>query len=332
LHQLLSKNALDRPSSWAEVITVLETAASPEATKLAQGVITNEEFEHISKVQQMLEILSQAEDEGDERGGGGATTTTYTAPPSPKAPDFLVRLLSPHTASMSGSAASPETTNQQHQHQQQPHHQHQQHQQEGSKSTDPRTRSWSAYSAYSSSALRVADLERELNARERELTDNRLVVAELCARLKAAASNVPEAMRPELVSAPFNGEFDEVAVRGGAGAGAGEAEASSESGVWLDKKAETIGFSKKRWFSLTKSNDSMTPSIFKYWVSRGANGSGVDEKGSINLEPATTHISVLKECITIKTPSRNWELVANTVLLAELWAGYLQAELDNAIR
>jgi hypothetical protein len=250
-----------------------------------------------------------------------------------------------------------------------------------------RVRSWSDYQQVQAQEHeemqeengRIAELERELASREHELADNRLVVAELCARLKAASALVPEAKRAELVAKTF---LDSPSHSSLAAAGASEAR---EAGVWMEKKAATIGLSRKRYFTLTPARDTAT-ARFRYFESRDqVTGGGVKFKGEIILQPSTTEISIAKEMLSIHTPERKWVrfflfdrftpedaiefhafapleasrrvtngiplgcplflpvhtvncvktlkvLRAETELLAELWGGYLQTEVDKSRR
>jgi hypothetical protein len=107
-------------------------------------------------------------------------------------------------------------------------------------------------------------------------------------------------------------------------------------GVWLTKKAEKIGVSKKRYFTMTKGTVNIPP-VFWYWEGADKFGNGIKEKGSIELGQGCC-VSAAGNMITVAITSaaaaqkdRNWRLVAESKEEAQRWAGFLNEELARMV-
>ena len=94
---------------------------------------------------------------------------------------------------------------------------------------------------------------------------------------------------------------------------AGQAErraAMGDATGWMVKKAAKVGRSTSRYFVLKGSRVS--------YFANEANGTGVDQKGLIDLTPDAVIGGEGPE-ITIRLPGRVWELQARTALDAQAW-------------
>jgi hypothetical protein len=97
-------------------------------------------------------------------------------------------------------------------------------------------------------------------------------------------------------------------------------------GVWLKKKAETMGRAKMRYFTLFKTQNAERLGQFRYYEDADSEGNGKNQKGHINLQTVTGCGSD-KDVLVIGTTDRNWELVADSAQEAAMWAKFIQQEL-----
>lgn len=87
-----------------------------------------------------------------------------------------------------------------------------------------------------------------------------------------------------------------------------------DGGVWLLKKPEKGGRSKKRWFEIHDRN-------FCYFA-RIENSRGADQKGSCPITQASI-ITSKSDHVVISNPDRVWDLVASTDEIAREWTNRL---------
>ena len=121
------------------------------------------------------------------------------------------------------------------------------------------------------------------------------------------------------------------AAGGGGGGGGGSIKAAAGSaklpaGVWLKKKAEGVGRSKKRYFTLSKGTVNIPP-VFWYWEHCDKSGNGHSEKGSIQLVSGCSVTFDGKTTISIATPDRVWNLLADNAKEGSHWTTILNDEL-----
>lgn len=98
-------------------------------------------------------------------------------------------------------------------------------------------------------------------------------------------------------------------------------------GVWLNKKAELLGRSKMRYFTLFKTQNPERPGQFRYFEDADADGNGVKQKGFIDLRDVQQVTNDKEVLLIVTDKGRIFELVSEHEKEAALWSSFLRKEL-----
>ena len=100
-------------------------------------------------------------------------------------------------------------------------------------------------------------------------------------------------------------------------------------GVWLNKKAELLGRSKMRYFTLFKTQNPERPGQFRYFEDADADGNGTKQKGFIDLRDVQQVTNDKETLLIVMNTGRIFELVSERAQEAALWSSFLRQELTD---
>ena len=100
-------------------------------------------------------------------------------------------------------------------------------------------------------------------------------------------------------------------------------------GVWLNKKAELLGRSKMRYFTLFKTQTPERPGQFRYFEDADADGNGITQKGFIDLRDVQQVTNDKEILLIVMNTGRIFELVSEREQEAALWSSFLRQELTD---